>query len=111
VVLGVLNVYTDEPGSLSQEQVAAALTRAQLATEILLDGDVVSAGGRLDRDLSTALDQRAEIYQAQGMVVVDLDVDLAEALSRMRAHAFGNEMPLIDLARDIIGGFVLPVDA
>jgi hypothetical protein len=111
VVLGVLNVYTDQPGSLSQEQVAAALTRAQLATEILLDGDVVSAGGRLDHDLSIALDQRAEIYQAQGMVVVDLDVDLAEALSRMRAHAFGNEMPLIDLARDIIAGFVLPVDA
>jgi len=111
VVLGVLNVYTAQPGSLSQEQVAAALTRAQLATEILLDGDLVSAGGRLDRDVSTVLDHRAEIYQAQGMVVVDLKVDLAEALSRMRAHAFGNEMPLIDLARDIIAGFVLPVDA
>ena len=111
VVLGVLDVYTDQPGSLSQQQVAAALTRAQLATEILLDGDLVSVGGRLDRDVSTVLDHRAEIYQAQGMVVVDLNVDLAEALSRMRAHAFGNEMPLIDLARDIIAGFVLPVDA
>jgi hypothetical protein len=111
VVLGVLNVYTDQPGSLSHEQVAAALTTAELATEILLDGDLVSAGGRLDRDLSTVLDHRVEIYQAQGMVVVDLDVDLAEALARMRAHAFGNEMPLIDLARDIIGGFVLPLDA
>ena len=111
VVLGVLNVYTDQPGSLNQEQIASALTRAQLATEILLDGDLVSAGGRLDRDLSTVLDHRVEIYQAQGMVVVDLSVDLAEALARMRAHAFGNEMPLIDLARDIIAGFVLPIDA
>ena len=51
-----------------------------------------------------------EIYQAQGMVVADLGVDPAEALARMRAHAFGNEMPLLDLARDIISGFVLPVD-
>lgn len=111
VVLGVLDVYAEQPGSLSRDHVAAALTCAQLATEILLDGDLVSAGGRTDSDLSTVLDQRAEIYQAQGMVVVDLHVDLAEALSRMRAHAFGNEMPLIDVARDIIAGFVLPVDA
>jgi len=111
VVLGVLDVYTDQPGSLSQEQVAAALTTAQRATEILLDGNLVTASGRLDRDLSTVLDHRVEIYQAQGMVVVDLGVDLAEALARMRAHAFGNEIPLLDLARDIIAGLVLPVDA
>jgi hypothetical protein len=44
------------------------------------------------------------------MVVVDLEVDAAEALARMRAHAFGNDIPLLDLARDIISGFVLPVD-
>ncbi len=111
VVLGVLDVYADRPGSLSQEQVAAALTTAQLATEILLDGDLLTSDGRPDRDLSTALDHRAEIYQAQGMVMVDLGVDPVEALARMRAHAFGNERSLIALARDIITGFVLPADA
>jgi hypothetical protein len=110
VVLGVLDVYAEQAGSLSEKQVAAALTGAQLATEILLDGDLVTADGQPDRDLSTALDHRAEIYQAQGMVMVDLGVDPAEALVRMRAHAFGNEWPLIDLARDIIAGFVLPLD-
>jgi hypothetical protein len=110
VVLGVMDVYTDRPGSLSREQVGVALTCAQLATEILIDGDLVGPDGRLDRDVSTVLDHRAEIYQAQGMVVVDLGVTPAEALARMRAHAFGNEQTLIDLARDIIGGFVLPVD-
>jgi hypothetical protein len=110
VVLGVMDVYTDRPGSLSQEQVAAALTCAQLATEILIDGDLFSTDGQMGRDLSTVLDHRAEIYQAQGMVVVDLDVEPAEALARMRAHAFGNGQPLIDLARAIISGFVLPED-
>ncbi len=110
VVLGVLDVYHDRSGSLSREQTAAALTGAQLATQILLDGDLVGADGRLDHGVSTALDHRAEIYQAQGMVVVDLGVDPAEALARMRAHSFGNATPLIDLARDIIAGFVLPAD-
>jgi hypothetical protein len=110
VVLGVMDVYADRAGSLSQEQAAAALTCAHLATEILIDGDLFSTDGRLDRDLSTVLDHRAEIYQAQGMVVVDLGVEPAEALARMRAHAFGNDQPLIDLAHAIISGFVLPVD-
>ena len=110
VVLGVMDVHTDRPGSLSQEQVAAALTCAQLATEILIDGHLFGTDGQLDRDLSTVLDHRAEIYQAQGMAVVDLGVDPAEALARMRAHAFGNGQPLIGLARAIISGFVLPVD-
>ena len=110
VVLGVLDVYADEPGSLSNTQIAAALACAQLATEILLDGDLVGTDGRLDRDLSTVLDHRAVIYQAQGMVIVDLGVDLAEALARMRAHAFGNEKTLIDLSHDISSGFVLPDD-
>jgi hypothetical protein len=110
VVLGVLDVYADLPGSLSHQQVATALTSAQVATEIILDGHLVSSDGRLGHDLSNAFEHRAEIYQAQGMVVVDLGVDAAEALARMRAHAFGNEIPLLDLARDIISGFVLPVD-
>jgi hypothetical protein len=44
------------------------------------------------------------------MVVVDLGVEPAKALARMRAHAFGNGQPLIDLARAVISGFVLPVD-
>lgn len=110
VVLGVMDVYADRPGSLSREQVAAALTCAQAATEVLLDGDLVTTDGWPDRDLSTALDHRAEVYQAQGMVMVDLGADPVDALARMRAHAFGNDKPLIDLARDIIAGLVLPMD-
>ena len=54
------------------------------------------------------VDPRAEVHQAQGMVMVDLGVDLADALVRMRAHAFAVGIPLIDLARAIIAGFVLP---
>ena len=42
VVLGVLDVYADLPGSLSEKQMATALTSAQLATEMLLDGHLVS---------------------------------------------------------------------
>ena len=108
VGFGVLDVYTDRPGSMRAEQVIMALTYAQIATEIMLDGDLTTADGDLEPGLSTALDYRAEIHQAQGMVIVDLDVGASEALARMRAHAFAHNRPLIELTRDIIGGYKLP---
>ena len=44
----------------------------------------------------------AEIYQAAGMVTVQLDVDITEALARMRAYAYAEERPLSEVARDIV---------
>jgi hypothetical protein len=107
---GVLDAYAERPGSLSIEQEAMALTFAQIATEILLDGDLTTPYGKLDPGLSTALDGRAEIHQAQGMVVVDLGIPPAQALARMRAYAFASGTPLIELARKIIDGLTLSDD-
>jgi hypothetical protein len=38
------------------------------------------------------------------MVMVDLGVSLAEALTRMRARAFARDLTLIELAHDVIAG-------
>ena len=54
------------------------------------------------RPLVDALERRAEIHQAQGMVMVDLEVDLAEALLLMRAHAFSRDVSLLEVAREIL---------
>ena len=50
------------------------------------------------------MERRLEIYQAQGMVTVDLGVDLAGALALMRAHAFNLDLPLFDVAQAILAG-------
>jgi hypothetical protein len=44
------------------------------------------------------------------MVMVDLGIDLVDALLRIRAHAFTHGTPLIDVAKQIIGGMSLPLD-
>jgi hypothetical protein len=36
------------------------------------------------------------------MVSVQLDVSVGEALVRLRAHAFGSDRPLAEVARDVI---------
>ena len=93
--LGVLDVYAARPGSLSDEHIAATLKCARRAIQILLDG----APG-----LGDEIDHRAEIYQAQGMVMAARGIDAVEALARMRAQAFAHEQPLYALALLILAG-------
>ncbi len=104
VSLGVLDLYGDEPRVLSPDELSLALAFSHLAVLMVLGDPGIDADGEWE----PALDHRAEIHQAQGMVMVDLGVDLAEALLRMRAHAFQGGLPLIQVARAIIAGLVLP---
>jgi hypothetical protein len=109
VRLGVLDLYAGQPGSLSPDQIALGLTFADLATESLLEpvGPGATTGAVNDR-LVEALERRGEIHQAQGMVMVDQGVELAEALALMRAHAFAQGVSLLDVAREIVAGAQLP---
>lgn len=104
---GVLNIYVGSAGPLTNQQLTMALTFAEVATEVLLDGDSTTAIGSLHPGVETALRHRAEIYQAQGAVMVDLGVGLAEAMARMRAHAFANNLSLAELAAFIMAGQVV----
>ena len=56
---------------------------------------------RAAREPDDAID-RSELHQAQGMVMVQLGTDLATAMVRLRAHAYGGERRLGDVARDIV---------
>ena len=45
---------------------------------------------------------RAEVSQATGMLVAQLDVDPVEALVRLRAHAYATGRSATEVARDIL---------
>ena len=44
----------------------------------------------------------SEIHQATGMVVAQLSVTARIAYLRLRAHAFAQDRPLIEVAREVI---------
>jgi hypothetical protein len=99
--LGVLDLYRLLPGALTDVQRRDAISAADTAALMLLGqrtdpGD--GSGGWLDH----ALAHRAEVHQATGMVLVQLGIGPADALARMRAHAFVNQRLLIDVARDVV---------
>jgi hypothetical protein len=45
---------------------------------------------------------RAEVHQATGMILAQLDVSAQDAFVRLRAHAFATGRPLADVARDVV---------
>lgn len=101
---GTFTIYADAGGGLGYQQLRIALAFAELATEILLDADPAPADGSLHAGVERVLSHRAEVYQAQGVVMVELGISLAEALARIRAHAFLNSQTLAEVSALIISG-------
>lgn len=102
--LGVLDLYRSEPGSLSGQEFNQALTFADVATTMLVDGQEQAPAGAAAEGLAEAFDYRAEVHQAQGMVMVQASVSLAEALALLRAHAFAHARGLSEVAREVVTG-------
>jgi hypothetical protein len=98
--LGVLDLYRRRPGALSDGQQRDAMSAADIAALMLLARRTDPDGG--DDWLDTTVVSRAEIHQATGMVLIQLDVAAPQALARMRAYAFVQGRLLIDVARDVV---------
>ena len=101
VCLGAIELYRAEVGPLDDDALARAHTMSEAAATLLLETQGGTEGA------SAALPYRAEIFQAQGMVMVQLGVPLAEAMMRLRAHAYVADRPLADVARDVISRHVV----
>jgi len=99
---GVLLLYRAQPGPLTPQQLADALVFADIALQLLLDSYAGISGSAGYQPLDGLSDSRAEVYQATGMISVQLGVSLEEAFVRLRAHAFAAGTPLDDVAGDVV---------
>lgn len=101
---GALDVYRNEPGSLTTDALTRAVTFAEVAMGLLVDGQDGAKDGKTPGDLDDAMAYRLEVYQAQGMVMVDLGVGIDEAMARLRGHAYAHNRYISDVAKDIVAG-------
>jgi ANTAR domain len=97
--VGVLDLYRRTPGLLSATQMRDALNAADAATLILLG---LRSGPGDEQSWDRSWGNRAEIHQATGMVVAQLGISAADALARLRAHAFAEQRLLGEVARDVV---------
>jgi hypothetical protein len=100
--VGVLTLYRAKPGALAPDALADGLVLADVARQLILDAAAGVSGLAEYRPLAGLSDSRAEVYQAIGMVSVQLDVSLEDAFVRLRAHAFAEGRPLSEVADDVV---------
>lgn len=110
ISLGVLDLFNDEPVSLSEEDLARSLTYVDAAVLILLHLQAMGSSlpfpgiSETQEPLESAFHGHAEIHQATGMVAVQASLSLTSALVQLRAHAYGTSRHLTDVARDVLAG-------
>lgn len=100
--LGVLDLYRDQTGVLSDDELTEALSFADAATTVLLH---LQGQDSLDDPYGGSIrviEDRAEVHQATGMIAVQAEVGLAQALVLLRARAYAAERPITSLARDVL---------
>jgi hypothetical protein len=100
--VGVLSLYRARPGPLPAQELADALVLAGIALQIVLDDAAGISGLPGYQPLGGLPYSRAEVYQAIGMISVQLGVSLEEASVRLRASAFVTGADLGELAEDIV---------
>ncbi len=105
--VGALDLFRARPGQLLGDDLSGAVAAAELAGVPLLDlldGDMQAAVGDPNSSAWAELNMlsRVEVSQATGMLVAQLEVEPAEALVRLRAHAYATGRSATDIARDIL---------
>ena len=105
--VGALDLFRAQPGALADQHLAGAVMAAELAGVPLLDladSDLQAAVSDRTSNAWAELNvlSRAEVSQATGMLVAQLDIEPAEALVRLRAHAYATGRSATDVARDIL---------
>lgn len=96
--LGVMDVFRRRVGPLTADELSTALIFADVTVAAMLDRQEAAPG----QDTDVEVNYHAELFQAQGMVMVQLGVSIGEALVRMRAYAYAENRRLDDVARDVV---------
>lgn len=101
VCIGALNLYTTVPGALTDEQHENALVLASVSTQAFLasfeDGSVAVVD-----DVGDVTQAQLTVYQATGMVSVQLGVRIEDALAILRGRAFAETRSVGELAADVV---------
>jgi hypothetical protein len=100
--VGILDLSRQEPVMLSEEDLADAFAAADIATDAVLLLQDAADGAELSRLLEPAGHDRMVVHQATGMVSVQLDVTVADALATLRAAAFQTGRSIHQIAVDVV---------
>ncbi len=100
VVLGALNLFAAT--AVNDEQLAVARSLADAATIALLQADPDEDASTMTRRVHLAIETRATVDQATGIVAQRFDLSVDDALTRLRSAADETSTRLVDVAGAVV---------
>ncbi|MGA9874060.1 MAG: GAF and ANTAR domain-containing protein [Rhodococcus sp. (in: high G+C Gram-positive bacteria)] len=113
-VFGAIEIYRTWPGDLGSDEYLAASRGAETTAHLLLSlfsgtsvGEVAGseAAGLPDTDPDRVWDSeyaRPQVNHAAGMVSVQMDVGIDDAMATMRSRAYADHRSITDIADDVV---------
>ena len=103
-VVGALNLFRDEPGALSEADVAVGQALADAATIAVLQFRAMGEAHMVADQLQRALQTRVVIEQAKGVLAERAVVGMDEAFGRLRGYARSHRRQLAEVAEAVVAG-------
>lgn len=100
--IGVMTAYRMSPGPLSTAQLVDGLILSELVTVALIERRAVALADALEATDGAPARLEDVVNVAAGMLSEHLDVPIVEALVRVRARAFADDVPVVEIARGIV---------
>lgn len=101
--VGAVNLYGGEARSWPQEELDAAVVIADMATNYLINASKLWQQEQLNEQLQHALDSKAIIEQAKGIVASERDTTVDQAFECIRSHARSHNVTVHSVAEAIVG--------
>jgi len=101
-VIGVLNLFTIQSGSLTDADAVLGRALANVTTIGLLQQRAIHHRDLVAEQLQGALNSRVVIEQAKGVLFERLKLDMHDAFGTLRSYARRTNRRLSDVARDVI---------
>lgn len=102
VRIGALILYRELPGPLDDYQESDAYLMASVVGRAVLATWAGASRSELTSELALALSFDFSVHQAAGMVAVQGDMSLSDAMVALRAHAFGTGASMTALAESVV---------
>lgn len=103
-IIGACNLYSEEPGKFSDDQVEVGEVLADVATSYVINARDIEQKDLLTRQLQHALDSRVLIEQAKGFVTARAGVEPTDAFELIRGYARRNQQQVRLIAQSLLRG-------
>jgi hypothetical protein len=102
--LGALGLFGTAPGALDVDDLTLAQGLAHVASIAIVQANHTSGRDDVLPALHAAVNSRAAVEMAKGVLAQVQTIDMQEAFNRLRDYAHQHQRRLADVAREVVGG-------